>query len=60
MKKANKFEATWNGIDDVVHKMKGAMTDITVASDLLKRGTKKIIEGLEQIDKQIEKMLNNG
>ena len=56
MKKANKFEATWNGINDVVHSLKGAMNDITVATRLLKRGTNKIIEGLQEIDKQINGM----
>jgi len=59
VKKANKFESTWNGIDEVIHEMKGAMADITVANNLLKRGTQKIIKGLEVIDKQIEKMVNN-
>jgi len=52
------FTSSWKAISDVIHNMKGAINDIIMAINLLKRGVKKLTGGLLEVDEQINKMAN--
>ena len=58
MKKVNGFKASWNEMSDIIHGMKNALTVLDGSMFLTKKAMKRIVEGLEKIDKCINKIAN--
>ena len=58
MKKINNFKSSWSGISDIIHDMKSALTLLNSSQHQSKRAMKKIIDGLEKIDKAIYQIAN--
>ena len=66
MKNISEFHSSWTQIEEVIHDMKNALTVLKialnnqkVAAEQIQTAMKRIIEGLEIIDKSINRMANN-